>query len=238
MLSALALLALLQAGPPEPGREAASPLPARSVERGAVPVRGRYRFTTFGGDLLGKSDLIAEVRVESVARAGPAVTVARMTVLEAHLVRGRPEAPAEVVTLAAPEDYVADQEYLVFLDRFETGTRFKSLRRLLKGERDYEAKRKVLHRYAELERIADDAERAREIRDTLVEFLRDEELFVRWNALAELESFVENHKLLFDTPHRASIVAALRAEPSPTFRRRLMAVLEELGVRLEGGTDG
>lgn len=239
LLTPLLLLPFLQAGPTEP----APPRPARAGTAKEAParqpvfVKERYAFKTFGGDLLTKSDLIAEVRVESVSRGGPGVHVVRMAVTEAHLSRGAPEVPDAIVTLAAPDDYVAEQEYLVFLERFESGDRFKSLRRIMNGERDYAAKRKVLSRYASLELVRDDNVRARKIRDTLLEFLQDDELFIRWNALAELESFVQNHKLLFDTPHRASIVAALRAEPSPTFRRRLMVVLEEFGIRLEGGKD-
>ena len=241
MLPLLTTLALLQAGPPvDPEEPAARPV-APAPRDGAASVKERYAFVSFGGDLLGESDVVAEVAVESVRRAGPGVEVVRMKVEAVHLRRGadpRVPPPREVVALAAPGDYRLEQRYVAFLSRLESSSRFESLKRIMVGERDFAAKRKVLARYATLEPVEDDAARAVKIRDALLEFVRDDELFVKWNALSELESFVKSHKLLFDAPHRATLVAAFRAEPSPSARRRMAAVLAELGIGLQEGRDG
>lgn len=189
----------------------------------------RFEFVTFGDRGLARADLVAETRATAVHAAARGVAVVRLEVTE--LLCGA-AGVAEAVVLAAPGEFREGLEYVVFLERFAGGERFTARARIAAGGRDYEAKLRVLRRFARVDRIAGAGERARAIRDVLLEHLADDDLFVKWNALAELGAFVKVHGALIGERERALMVDAYRREPSPTFRGGLERLLGSLGIRL------
>ncbi|MBI4880627.1 MAG: hypothetical protein HY812_13360 [Planctomycetes bacterium] len=193
-----------------------------------APAAARFEFTTLGDKALSRCDLLAEARAAAARTAARGVCVVRFEISELLLGEsGR----AEVVVLAAPGEFSAGATYLLFLERFQEGPRFTAFARIAGAERDYAAKLKVLRRFAEAERVVDEEQRALLIREILLLHLGDEDLFVKWNALAEIKSFAGLHAALFGAREKARLVEVLRGEVSPTFRRGLLEVLEQLGVR-------
>lgn len=206
-------------------------VPCPTQKGAAVGREARFEFTSFGDHALAGIDTVAEVTANSVILAGRGVTVVHFEVGE--LLRGDPR-KKNLVVLAAPRDYREGLVYLVFLKKFGSGDRFTAKARIAKGERDYDAKLKVLRQFVAADRITDPAKRAVRIRGILLVNLEDEQLFVRWNALTELGSFVKKHRTLFGPAEKARMVSAYRKEASPTFRRELRRILELLGIRIEG----
>lgn len=221
--------------PPTPAPPAISPVDPPDDPDPEGELRGRFEFVTFGGTLLKDAPLIVEGEVVSVFRGGTSVSVARVTVAERMQGGGR---DSEVTVLATPGELAAGQRYLLFLQPFRDGPRFTVLRRIAEGDRDYPAKRRVLRQFAKLNTIADGRRRATAIRDALIANLGDEELFVRWNALAELEAFLGVHRGLFGREERAALVEVYRGAPSPTFRGKVGDVLKDLGIDLGGSAGG
>jgi hypothetical protein len=219
-MSALLLAALLVT----PLAEERAPAPASS-QAGAT-------FTTLGG-VLARADLVGEGTATAVTALGHGIAVVRVDFT--RVLKSAPGAPApqSAVVLAAPGDFTAGSAYLLFLDRFRDGERFTWIERLARGERDYDAKLKVLAQFIEVESITDAAARNRRLRDVLIDNLDDRELFVKWNALRELTDLAGRMPALFDDAERAAIVRVYYAEPSPSFRKGLLDVLRSIGVQLE-----
>ncbi len=189
----------------------------------------RYEFSTFGRDALQRATLVVEARAQSVVSLANGVAVARFDVLD--VLKGAKE--RSVTLLAAPGEFSRDNTYLLFLEPYSGGDRFTSIGRVAEGERDYAAKRRVLEEFIVADAVKDPAERAERIRDVLIKNLGDEDLFVRWNALTELDEFVKVHRGLFGPAEKARIVAVYRRNLSATFRQRVGRLLADVGVRLD-----
>ncbi|MFH0945470.1 MAG: hypothetical protein V2A76_09770 [Planctomycetota bacterium] len=193
-------------------------------------VRERFEFRTFGEQTLKKSKVVVEAKPTSVILAGRGVSVAHFEVLEVF--RGD-ATERELVVLTAPGQFSVGVSYLMFLDRFQESGRLTVVNRIARGERDFAAKLKVLREFLEADQIKDSKKRALEIRSILLKNVGDPELFIKWNALAELAPFVEMHRSLFGPAEKARLVEVFGKDASPTFRRELRRILEKLGIRIE-----
>jgi hypothetical protein len=209
----------------------ATPLRLEGERAEEAPPAGT--FATLG-PVLARADVVGEATAVTVTSLGHGIEVVRVDFTRV-LKGGDAEtgAPRSAVVLAAPGDFTAGSEYLLFLDRFRGGERFTWIERLARGERDYDAKVKVLTQFIEIEAIADAAARSRKLRDVLIDNLDDRELFVKWNALRELTGLAERQPALFGDAERAAVVRVYYAEASPTFRKGLLDVLRSIGVPLE-----
>lgn len=224
---ALALLAPQAAGAPA----APVPAPADAPSRGLPPAPEQDgAFTKFGDQVLRKSNLVGEAKIESVATLGRGASV--VTCRFTQVLKGDAKA-TEVVVLAAPGDFAEGSSYLVFLRQFEGGPRYTWLGRIPAAERDYPHKLRVLKQYIAADAVKQPAERAAKVRAFLIENLGDKEVFVKWNALRELKPLAGGNAALFSAADKASIVAHWKAEESPTFRRELAHLLKALGMSLE-----
>lgn len=189
----------------------------------------RFEFRTFGEHVLKNSKVVVEGKATSVILAGRGVSVAHFEVQKTF--RGKPE--RELVVLTAPGQFAVGVTYLLFLDRFQKSGRLTVVNRIAQGERDYAAKLKVLEQFLTADEIKDSKARALEIRSILVKNVGEPELFIKWNAAAELVPFVEMHRSLFGPAEKARLVEVYRKNASPTFRRELRRILGKLGIRLE-----
>lgn len=222
------LLAQVPASSPTPAPAVAKPVAEaerKPAERAPTP----HEFVTFGNNILRRAHTIANVEVKSLFELGQGVAIARCTV-EAMLKGDR--AAKELVVLSAPGDLAVGNRYVVFVETFGEGGRFRLVNRFASSERDFDDKVKVLEQYLEILEIKDVGEQLDALRDRLLLNVSSERVFVKWNAVEELRAFAKAHAQRFAAPHRARLVAAWRAEASATFRDEVKKVLADLGVPL------
>lgn len=212
------------ASKPQPAKPAAEP-ERKPAERAPTP----HEFVTFGNKILERSHTIAKVEVKSLFEMGQGIAIARCAA-EAVL-KGDRDAK-ELVVLAAPGDLAVGSRYVLFVERFGKGGRFRLVNRFAATERDFDDKIGVLEQYLEILELKDVGEQLDALRDRLLLNVSSDRVFVKWNAVEELRAFAKAHAQRFAAPHRARLVAAWRAEASASFRDELKKVLTDLGVPL------
>jgi hypothetical protein len=198
----------------------------------------RFEFESFGPSRpLAKAERIVVAKAEAVTELPLGATVVRCTVVEPILPPSSapPRKPESVVVLANRGEFVAATEYVLFLARFGDGGRYVALARIAAGDRDYEAKCRVLRQFAAVDRLEPETAREAKIRDLLVANLEDQSSFVRWNAIQELRALarhVKERPEAFGAESRATLVALTNAEKNSEIRDALVAILKDLGVDL------
>lgn len=200
----------------------------------AIPVRGadatqrgkdiKY-FAYFGEKVLKRSDRIALVKVAKVTPGAPGTEVVRLQVEE--VLKGD-HARTEELVLASRGDFFADVEMLIFLEPYGQGRFTTYVGRILRVDPDFTAKLRVLKQYLELERLADDAARAEQVRQIILKNLTDASDWVRWNALRELDHVARLSSGLLTAGDQRELATLQAASREGTFKKALGEVLGRL----------
>lgn len=191
----------------------------------------RYAPRTLAG-VLGRARVVAHVEVVEAARAAPGTALLRLHPIERLLDRRAHARQGEILALAAPGQYMAGADYLVFLAPLPGSERLVALRRIAGNDREFGAKLALLRELCRLEAIEDESRRLAALRDLWLDNLLSEDRFLRWNAVVELDGLLRARPRLFGPGERRRLAGALERAAGGRFRR----AVERL-VALAGGAE-
>ncbi len=185
-------------------------------------------YTQFGDQVLNRVDAVLIGKVEEVT-ALRGTDVVRVSVVDWKW--GDRDAKlgsaTEVTLLAQPGDFYVGNEQLLFLERFEKGSRYTLVNRVAKSDPDWEQKLECLAANLRLKPLERDEDRRREVRKALYDGLAARVVWTRWHAWQELVYVKSKYPDLVTREDRVDLEKLANRLDDAKLKKALQKLLEE-----------
>ena len=180
-------------------------------------------FSKFGDQVLRRTQYIVKARVVSVEQATAQAVLVEVQVDTTF----KGEEHEGFTILANRGEYFEGSELLLFLNDFEDGPRTTCSNRISVSDGDYDAKERHLTEQLEIEALSTPEDRRRKSRELLLQNLRAEGKWTRWNALRGLAYVLETYPDMMREADRKELREIAESTVDVEFQQELQALLED-----------